>query len=283
MDIAGEIFEIVSADSVQVYRHMDIGSCKPDKNELEKIKHHLIDIVDPDYQFTAGEFCERAANACSEISFKNRVPLFVGGTGLYISSYFGGISEIPEIPEKFRIILSEEAENLGLEALYHELEEIDPIFAKKIHCNDRQRIIRGLEVFRSTGKAFSSFHKNGKKDKNPDIFFAGIYFERDVLNRRIEIRVEQMINKGLVDEVLSLRNMGYSPELNSMKSIGYYEINDYIDRKISLDEAVEKIKVNTKRYAKKQMTWFKRMNDIIWFKNDEKKILKEKIKNWLNQ
>lgn len=262
---------------------MDIGSCKPVKRDLERINHYLIDIVDPDYQFTAGEFCSRAASASEEIVRKQKTPLFAGGTGLYISSFFGGISEIPDLDKSIKVILSEEAEKRGLDALYDELLEADPDFAVKIHRNDRQRIIRGLEVYRGTGKPISDFHKEEKRGDSSDIFLAGLYVERDVLNKRIEARVDQMMHRGLVDEVKNLRNMGYSPELNSMKSIGYSEINEYIDDKLSLEEAVQKIKINTKRYAKKQMTWFKRMKGVTWFEADEKEKIKNKIKNWLNQ
>ncbi len=262
---------------------MDIGSCKPEKKDLERIKHHLIDIVDPDYQFTAGEFCIRAASACEEIFRKQKIPLFAGGTGLYISSFFGGISEIPEIERSIKQTLSEEAESKGLDILFAELQKSDPEFAAKIHPNDRQRIIRGLEVYRGTGKPLSSYHKEVKPGIDSDVFIAGLYLERDVLYKRIECRVDDMIRKGLVDEVVSLRRKGYSPQLNSMRTIGYSEINEYIDNKTGLEEAVQKIKTNTKKYAKKQMTWLKKMKGVIWFDSVEKKIVKEKIKNWLKQ
>lgn len=283
MDIAGDIFEIISADSVQVYRYMDVGSCKPDKKDLERIRHHLIDIVDPDYQFTVGEFCSRAASACEEIVRKQKIPLFAGGTGLYISSFFGGISEIPDIDKNIKSFLTGEAELRGLAALFSELQKVDPEFAAKIHPNDRQRIIRGLEVYRGTGKPLSDFHKGAKQETGSNVFIAGLYLERDILNKRIESRVDDMMHKGLVDEVKKLRDMGYTPEINSMKTIGYSEVNEYIDHKLSLEDAVLKIKTNTKKYAKKQMTWFKRMTSVNWFKSDEKQIIKEKIKNWLKQ
>jgi tRNA dimethylallyltransferase len=283
LDIAGDTFEIISADSVQVYRYMDIGSCKPDKKDLERITHHLINIVDPDYQFTAGEFCNRAASVCEEIYRKKKLPLIAGGTGLYISSFFGGISELPEIDRSFKLILMQEAELKGLDYLYAELRSADPDFAARIQPNDRQRIIRGREVYRGTGKPLSAYHKSGKREQESDVIIAGLYIEKDVLNNRIDSRVDEIIRKGLIDEVLKLRGMGYSAELNSMKTIGYAEINEYIDNKVSLEEAVQKIKTNTKKYAKKQMTWFKRMKGVIWFSADEKKILKEKIKNWLKQ
>lgn len=262
---------------------MNIGSCKPGKADLTGTRHYLIDIVDPDYQFTVGEFCSRAEEACNEIFAKQKIPLFAGGTGLYINSFFYGISEIPELDRKIKVVLSAEAEEKGLAHLFDELAEADPDYASKIHINDRQRIIRGLEVYRGTGRPLSDFHKTGKREIGSETLFIGLYVEKEVLNRRIEERVDEMIQKGLIEEVEGLRGMGYSPDLNSMKSIGYSEINDYLDGKLGLDEAVRNIKTNTKRYAKKQMTWFKRMSNVTWYKAEETKIIKDKIKNWLNQ
>lgn len=261
---------------------MDIGSCKPDVKDRERIRHHLIDIVDPDFHFTAGEFCTRALKACSDIAEKGKLPLFVGGTGLYIDSFFGGISEIPEIESNIKISLSEEAAEKGLDVLYNELLQADPEFAKKIHPNDRQRIIRGLEVYRGTGKPLSYFFSNKKRNTDADVLFIGLNPDREELRLKIDLRVDKMIRVGLIDEVIALRKMGFGPDLNSMRSIGYEEINSYIDRCCTLDEAIEKIKINTKRYAKKQMTWFKKNDEIIWFKAGETKKIKEKIKNWLN-
>ncbi len=262
---------------------MDIGSCKPVKSELERVKHYLIDVVDPDFQFTAGEFCIRAETACRGIAAKGKVPLVVGGTGLYIKSFFYGISEIPDLDGSLKKALSDEADINGLDSLFEELAGADPEYASKIHPNDRQRIIRGLEVFRGTGRPFSDFHRESMSEKLPDSLVFGLYVDKDVLNGRIEARVDEMFQKGLVDEVRKLREMGFSAELNSMKSIGYSEINEYLDDKLGFEEAVQKIKINTKKYAKKQMTWFKKMKDIIWLETGETKIIKEKIKKWLNK
>ncbi|HOQ12412.1 MAG TPA: tRNA (adenosine(37)-N6)-dimethylallyltransferase MiaA [Spirochaetota bacterium] len=280
-EIAEDIFEIISADSVQVYRYMDIGSSKPDKALLERVRHHLIDIVDPDYQFTAGEFCQRCVSACSDIEDRGKIPLIVGGTGLYISSYFFGLSQIPEIDKSIKLQLMKEANERGLESLYEELQRVDEIFARNVHKNDRQRIVRGLEVYRGTGKPISSFYSEKAVNVNSDVLIIGLEAHRDILKLRIESRVDLMIKKGLVDEVYSLRERGYGSHLNSMRSIGYGEINDYIDGKYTLDEAIEKIKVNTKRYAKKQMTWFKRIREVIWLDFNERDKIKEKIKIWL--
>lgn len=282
IEIAGDKFEIVSADSVQVYRYLDIGSCKPCAADLEKVRHHCIDLVDPDYQFSAGDFCHCAFDACEEIYTKKLIPMFVGGSGLYINSFFYGISTIPDIDSDVKKSLIEEMEHRGSEVLYSELKGVDPVFAEKIHINDKQRIIRGLEVYRATGRSISSYYAEKVNYLIDDLLFIGIYREKDELIRRISSRVDSMISGGLVDEVISLRKRGYSPLLNSMRSIGYLEINEYLDNMTDLQTGIEKIKVNTKKYAKKQMTWFKKNRGIIWFHSSEIKKIKNKINNWLN-
>lgn len=282
MEIAGSDFEIVSADSVQVYRYMNIGSCKPSDADREKVCHYMIDIVDPDYRFTAGEYCGQASSACVEIHKNKRIPLFVGGSGLYISSFFSGISSIPDINPDIKAGLNREIEEKGSAALYSELKKADPVFAERIHVNDRQRIIRGLEVFRGTGMPLSSFYRDKMSFSGSDNLFIGLFREKDDLIARISQRTDLMIKKGLVDEVIGLRRMGYTPGLNSMQSIGYSEINGYLDNKTDLETAVENIKINTKKYAKKQMTWFKKNKDMIWLTPSEIKKIKSIINNWLN-
>ncbi len=282
LDLAADDFEIVSADSVQVYRYMDIGSSKPGSAEQAKVPHHLIDVVLPDYQFTAGDFCNRASSACEKIKKNRKIPMFVGGSGLYIDSFFYGISRIPDIESHIKAGLNEEMNQRGAAALYDELAALDPVFALKIHCNDRQRIIRGLEIYRGTGRTASYFHSEKINYSGEKTLFIGLSRERDELAGRIDDRVGKMMALGFVDEVQSLRRMGYSPELNSMKSIGYSEINEFIDNKIDLSTAIDEIKKNTKRYAKKQMTWFRKNKDINWFHPAEIKKIKNAISNWLN-
>lgn len=282
IEFAENIFEIVSADSVQVYRYMDIGSGKPSAGDLAKVTHHLIDIVDPDYQFTAGDFCSYAEAACGNIYSNNKIPLFAGGTGLYIDSFFKGLSCIPDIPPQVREDLLGEMDEKGAAVLYEELLREDPVFAAKIHVNDRQRILRGLQVFRGTGRPISSYYCGCKKKSDDDTLFIGLNRDKDELAERINLRVDRMIKAGLVDEVQNLRKMGYTPELNSMKSIGYMEINEFIDNKRDLASAIESIKLNTMQFAKKQMTWFKRNKEINWFNPSEKEKIKNKINNWLN-
>ncbi|HPS58120.1 MAG TPA: tRNA (adenosine(37)-N6)-dimethylallyltransferase MiaA [Spirochaetota bacterium] len=282
IEFAGNIFEIVSADSVQVYRYMDIGSGKPSAGDLAKVPHHLIDIVDPDYQFTAGDFCKYAEAACERIYKNKKIPLFAGGTGLYIDSFFKGLSCIPDIPSQVRECLIQEMDEKGAAVLYEELLQADPVFAAKIHVNDRQRILRGLQVFRGTGRPISSYYGGNKSCAADDCLFIGLYRDKDDLSDRINLRVDRMIKAGFVDEVQGLRNRGYTPDLNSMKTIGYMEINEFIDNKRDLASTVENIKLNTRQFAKKQMTWFKRNRDITWFNPSEKEKIKNKINNLLN-
>ena len=268
---------------------MDIGSGKPLQEERVLVKHYLIDIVDPDYRFTAGDYCARASIALEEVKRNRKIPLIVGGTGFYIDSLFDGIDKIPEIDEKIRDTVAFEYNN-DPEFLFNELKIIDPEFASKVHLNDRQRIIRGISVYRYTGNPISSYfnidaknrEKNREKNRISDVLFLGLYIDRVALIDRIDKRVDLMMKKGLVDEVVKLRSMGYSPALNSMQSIGYFEINKYIDEIISLEDAVSDIKKNTKRYAKKQMTWFKKNKNIIWLNQDDLIKVPLIIKNWLN-
>ena len=260
---------------------MDIGSGKPSQEEMGLVKHYLIDIVDPDYGFTAGDYCIRAASALEEVERNGKIPLIVGGTGFYIDSLFSGIDKIPEIDEKVRADAAFEYNN-NPEKIFNELKSVDPEFASKVHLNDRQRIIRGISVYRYTGNPISNYFNIEKKNIIPDAIFLGLYIDRVDLIDRIDKRVDLMIANGLVDEVIKLRSMGYSPRLNSMQSIGYLEINKYIDGIISLGDAISDIKKNTKKYAKKQMTWFKKNKSIIWLNQDDIIKVPVIIKNWLN-
>ena len=207
----------------------------------------------------------------------------MGGTGLYIDSFFNGLSEIPGIDMSIRDMLYKELKERSLKDLHDELVICDPYFGARVHPNDRQRIIRGLEVFRSTGKPISSFHDSKDARGSAQTLYIGLYEDRHILHERIVKRVDKMMHSGLIDEVRSIREMGYGPELKSMKSIGYAEINSFIDGAYSLDEAVEKIKMSTKHYAKRQMTWFKKNHNVTWFKPGELNAIIERINQWLDE
>ena len=275
LKISGENFQIISCDSVQIYRYLDIGSCKPSLKQRESVRHYLVDIVDPDCRFTAGDFCREAVSACREIVQDNRLPLFVGGCAFYANAFFQGLSEIPHVGAPVREKLKEELKTLGLPSLYRELRECDGVFAGNIHENDKQRVLRGLEVYRETGKPLSSFFINRKGNESSETIFIGIRVDREDLKERINCRIDGMMRDGFIEEVEGLRKRGYGPELNSMKSIGYGELNDYLDHKTTLEDAVQKIKTETRRYAKRQMTWYKRNRRINWFGADETGKIKE--------
>lgn len=279
---AADIFEIISADSVQVYRYMDIGSSKPSAEEMKTVRHHMVDIVNPDYHFTAGEYCIRALRSAEEIVSRGKMPLIVGGTGFYINSLLQGIHEIPDIDESVKKNVENQYDNGGLEELYLELQVNDPDFAAKVHRNDRQRVVRGITVLRSTGRPLSSYFSGIKNSSNFDALTIGLFSEKDCLYQRIDRRVDSMIKKGLVDEVIKLRSMGYAPALNSMQSIGYSEINRFIDGSVDFNGAIEEIKKNTKKYAKKQMTWFRKNKNIIWFSPEEIVKIPVFIERWIN-
>lgn len=267
---------------MQVYRLLNIGSGKPEKDQMNRVRHYLIDVVDPDYRFTTGDFVRLAHKACREIIGKGKKPLFVGGTGLYLDSFFKGLSDIPHVDKAVRDRLYEEMEFRGAAELYNELKNVDSEFAAKVHPNDPQRIIRGLEVYRGTGKKLSSFFGSKDGAESEQTLYLGLAPEKSELHRRIEIRVDKMIKQGFVDEVMQLRGMGFSRDLPSMKSIGYFEINAYLDGLINYNDAVEKIKIITKKFAKRQMTWFRRNKKILWFSPGEEKKITKEIENWLN-
>lgn len=260
---------------------MDIGSGKPTTAERQRVPHHCIDIVDPDYPFTAGEFSRRAAASCHDIERRGRIPLVVGGTGLYIDSLFFGLSQIPPVDATVRAVLYRELEERGLPALFHELAGVDPPFAARIHENDRQRILRGLEVFRGTGQPLSAYHGDDAAGiVSDETLFIGLELPRGELVHRIESRVDGMIAGGLVDEVRGLRERGYDASLKSMRSIGYAEVHEHLDGRASLDETVERIKTATRRYAKRQMTWFRKNHRVRWFAAHDRDAIGTLIRTW---
>ncbi|MCX7678589.1 MAG: tRNA (adenosine(37)-N6)-dimethylallyltransferase MiaA [Spirochaetes bacterium] len=281
LELASLGFEIISADSVQVYRYLDIGSGKPTVWERTIVRHYCIDIVDPDYNFTAGDFCRYADESVREIERNGKLPLFVGGTGLYINAYFFGLSGIPLVDESIKRALKNELKERGLRALYEELRIFDPVFAGRIHQNDTQRILRGLEVFRQCGKPLSSFFGKTERRITNSTLFIGLRLEREQLRKRINQRVDAMLKEGLVEEVQKLREKGYGPDLKSMRSIGYAETNQYLDGCITRrEELAERIKINTARYAKRQMTWFKKNEYVKWFTSDDRNEIYNLIEKW---
>jgi tRNA dimethylallyltransferase len=260
---------------------MNVGSGKPSKEEMLSVPHHLIDIVDPDYDFSVGDFCRIAFDSALDILSRERLPLFVGGTGLYIDSFFKGISEIPAIGNDIRDELKKDLEDRGVAVLYNELMEHDPVFASGIHFRDIQRILRGLEVWRGTGRALSDYYRTRTGHESEDTLYIGLNIERSELYDRINRRVDRMVKSGFVEEVKQLQEMGYGRGLKSMKSIGYEELIRYLDNKITLDDAIVEIKKNSRHYAKRQLTWFRRNKKILWFKPSDKNSIAAHVREWM--
>jgi len=257
--------EIVSADSRQIYKRMDIGTAKPTQSERARVRHHCIDLLEPDEIFSAGRFGPMARGLVSDIFSRGLTPLVVGGSGLYVRALVDGIIEGSFRDDDLRKRLNEEAETQGLDALHRRLLSSDPDAARKIHANDRKRIIRALEVGLLSGVPLSTLQRDGtvKADFVPRFF--GLDWPRDVLYRRIDARVDGMIHDGLVREVQDLVSRGFSLENNAMDSVGYKEILRHLNGELELGAAVEAIKKNTRRFAKRQMTWFHGDPRIRWF------------------
>ena len=264
--------EIVSCDSMQIYKDMNIGSAKPTTEEMQGIKHYLIDEVEPTQRFSVAEYKKRAEQAIEEIIEKGKVPIIVGGTGLYANSLIYGI-EFDQIKfdEKYRYKLMQEAETEeGLQKLYEQAKKIDHKAMEKISFNDKKRIIRVLEIFHSTGKNKTQQEiESRKKELKYNYKVFAINIERQKLYERINKRVDIMIAQGLIDEVKHILKK-YKEFPTAMQAIGYKEVVEYLNGLITKDEAIEKIKQESRRYAKRQITWFKRIEDIIWLNGLEK-------------
>jgi tRNA dimethylallyltransferase len=255
--------EIISADSRTLYRKMNIATAKPSPEELAHIPHYLIDVVSPDEDFTLSDFQTQAYTLIDNLLAQGKLPLVVGGTLLYINALVQGW-QIPKVaPDlELRRALEEEAAGRGPEALYEELKQLDPEAAARIIPNNTRRIIRALEVYRTTGKLFSE--AQGKNPPPYRILKLGLTLERETLYKRADKRIEKMFEHGLIDEVKGLLAEGYSPDLPSMTSLGYSHVIAYLRGEMTLDEAKERMKFATHRYIRQQYTWFRRDPEIIW-------------------
>lgn len=263
--------EIVSADSMLVYRGMDIGTAKPSISQMGGIPHHLIDIVEPDQEYNVALFQQQARHIIKDIMSRDKIPFLVGGTGLYIRAVIDDYDfSDTEGNESYRKALQNEAVENGPESLYKRLSEVDPLAAAKLHPRDVRRVIRALEVYQHTGRPISSYHtldQPGQQSYNLLMF--GLTMDRETLYRRIEQRVDLMLAAGLVEEVKKLINMGFSTELSSMRGLGYKEIAAHLNGEMSLNQAVDILKRNTRRFAKRQMTWYRRDDRLKWFDVDQ--------------
>ena len=286
IDIANYVGgEIVSADSMQIYKYMDIGSAKPTAEEMSQAVHHLIGFLEPDDEFSVADYTELAHKTIADITSRGKIAVMAGGTGLYINSVvndvtFGEIDTDYELREK----LQKTAEEKGSEYLLDMLAEFDKESAERLHPNNVRRIIRAIEFYKTTGKPISKHQEETKRvESRYNPLMICIDWDRDVLYDRINRRVDIMIKSGLLEEVKGLMDMGYTKELNSMKGIGYKEIMDYYDGKMSLEDAVELIKQSSRRYAKRQLTWFRRDDRIHYVSSknpfeESKKLIDEFLK-----
>ena len=263
--------EIISADSMQIYKYMDIGTAKPNKSILKTIKHYMIDIVDPAENFDVIRYSKLAIKIILDIFKRGKIAILIGGSGLYITSIIEPLFLGPGKDIAYRKILGKEASIYGKKYLYDKLTKIDPISASKIKPNDLRRIIRALEVYKSTSKTISYLQKKASnKNAKFKYHIIGLKRNRENLYQKINLRVDKMIKDGLIDEVKNLRTRGYKENLNSMQGLGYKQINEYLDGEYDKETAINLIKRDTRRYAKRQMTWFNhKIKNIEWINLDE--------------
>jgi tRNA dimethylallyltransferase len=258
--------EIISADSRQIYKLMDICTAKPSREELNQVKHHLIDFLDPNEEYSAGKFSNQAIYILNNMLKSEKLPVVCGGSAFYIKALFDGLfKEKSESKPEVRNKLNQELENLGINHLQNLLKKVDPKLYSKIELDNPHRVIRALEYYYSTGEPLSEAQANRNSDKSEfqPIYFA-IDYPRDILYNRINSRCEQMWNNGLVNEYKSLISLGYDKNLNSLNTVGYKESRDYIDGVFNEKDALEEFKKNTRRFAKRQLTWFRKNKDIKW-------------------
>lgn len=257
--------EIISGDSMQVYKGMDIGTAKLSPEEQKRVPHHMIDIIDPHEPFSVSDFQRMARAIIAEIHGRGKLPFLVGGTGLYVESVcydfrFGGAGE----DRAFREAMRKKAAAEGSDVLHRKLSQVDPAAAERIHPNDLRRIIRALEVYKQTGKPLSDSWDQSERQSPYQLCFIGLNMEREQLYRRIEERVDRMIEAGLVQEVERLLRQGVPEDAISMQGLGYKEMVPYLRGEQTLAEATLLLKRNTRRFAKRQLSWFRRMPDIHW-------------------
>ncbi len=268
--------EIISADSLQIYRHLDVGTGKPAPEQRHKVRHHLIDMVDPDEEFNVATFREMALTAIQEIRSRGNQAIVCGGTGLYIKALSHGLFAGPGKDAEIRRGFEEEAKEKGLGHLYERLKQVDPDATSWIHPNDRQRIIRALEVFTLTGKRMSQWQGDHRFGESPfESLRIGLNRDREELYGLINSRCEEMVASGLIEEVRWLTDNGYGSDLNPLQSVGYHHIDLYLRGEMSLEESLSQMKQDTRRLAKRQLTWFRADKEIRWFhpEHERKKIL----------
>jgi len=275
--------EIISADSRQIYKYLDIGTAKPEKKELNSVKHHFIDELAPDEDYNVSKFEKDALNRIEMIFNAQKTPIVIGGSGLYIKALIEGIVETPGRDKALREELSEKKEKFGNEYIHKELQKVDPESAAVIHPSYWKRVIRALEVYYLTGKKISSFHSEQNINRKYNFKEFILNWPRDILYKNIEKRVDKMIELGLKEETEKILNMGYSKELNSLNTVGYKEIIAYLDNEISFDRAIELIKRNTRRFAKRQLTWYRKNESLNWISINSENEIDDFVENLISK
>ncbi len=276
---------VISADSMQVYRRMDIGSAKIRKEEMQGIPHYLVDILEPDEEFHVVRFQEYARRCMEEIQAEGRLPIVAGGTGFYIQALLYDIEFRDEPEDKgYRSWLEQTAREQGGHVLHEMLAEADPESAEAIHENNVKRVIRALEFYHLSGKKISEHNEEERRRESPYQF---CYFvlndDREKLYRRIDLRVDRMVEEGLVEEVRSLKQMGYNRRMVSMQGLGYKEILDYLEGGCTLEEAIYRIKRDTRHFAKRQLTWFRREREVTWIQKQDFDCDNDKILTFMTE
>jgi len=275
---------IIGADSMQIYKFMDIGTAKPTPEERTRVFHYLIDIVAPDESYDAARYGREARDSISRIIDDGKIPFVVGGTGFYIRALLGGLCDASPADPQVRKRLKETARDQGGDCLYERLKACDPDAAAHIHPNDTYRIVRALEIFEISGKPMSFYQKmHGFKDQPFEVLKIGVDIERRELYKRIDSRVDQMIAKGFLNEVNTLVKMGYTETLKPMQSIGYRHMFDFLNGRNDWETIVSDLKQETRRYAKRQMTWFRKDTEIIWKNPEAKEEIESLIREFLKR
>jgi tRNA dimethylallyltransferase len=278
--------EIVSADSIQLYRGFDIGSATPSVTEQSGVQHHMLNVLEPEVVYSASDYAEAASDVLAEIIRRGKTPIVVGGSGLYIRALLFGLSDSPGRDEELRQELYRRGEEEGLDTLHDEVKRVDPAYAAKIHPNDRVRIVRALEVYELTGKPLSDHHDDHDSRKSPyRIAGIGLSAERKALHERIGERTRAMLDAGLIEEVRQRLDEGVSPDCQPMQSIGYQEVLQFLNGALTREELPERIARNTRRFAKRQITWFRKDAWLWWLDTrtlgDENPVLLEAVHRFL--
>jgi tRNA dimethylallyltransferase len=262
--------EIISADSRQIYKFLNIGTAKPTPEDFHRVPHHFIDILDPDQEYNAAEYGQQARSKIEELLKRGIQPIIVGGSGLYVRAIIDGLFKGPGKDSEIREQLEKDAQRFGTEMLFEKLKQIDPVSAAKMDASKVRRVVRALEVYYTTGKPISDLHSVQETKVPFEVLQYALEWERKTLYDRINRRIDEMMEKGLVEEVRELKTRGYLPGMNALNTVGYKETFDFIDGKLTKEEMVRLIKQNSRRFAKRQLTWFRADKRVRWISVNER-------------